>query len=58
MTARIYDKSTRIELFEARFDEKDYNKFVSFLEAQGFTPKRSGYEWENNNTKHECAIFE
>lgn len=58
MQARIYDKSTRIQLFETHFDESEYNKFTSFLEAHGFTPKKSGYEWENNSTNHECAIFE
>lgn len=58
MQARIYDKSTRVELFETRLNEKDYNKFIAFLEAHGFTPKRSSYEWENKVTGHECAIFD
>jgi hypothetical protein len=58
MQARIYDKSTRIQLFETRFDESDMSKFTAFLEAHGFTPKRNGYEWENKERNHECAIFD
>lgn len=58
MQARIYDMNTRIELFETCFEESEYNKFVAFLEAHGFTPTIDNWLWENTTSGHECAIFD